>query len=299
MPQDIEHHTAQVGDINMHYAACGSPDNPAIVFLHGFPEYSGAWAHILPAFSGTHYAIAPDQRGFGLTSKPEGLAAYQTANMVGDLVGLMAQISPNRPFILVGHDWGASVAYAAAMFFADRVSQLVIMNGVHPAPFQAALLSDPGQIAASQYFHFLRDKRAEEILSANDCEKLFGFLGHFSDTKWLSDDHKAGYLEAWTQPGAMTGMLNWYRATPIMVPPEGADWSDRENPFDDPQKFRVRMPHLLLWGNRDVALLPVSRQGLERFCDDLTMVETDDADHWIAHQQPDWVISQMRAFLGL
>ena len=217
----MRHSTVHVNGIDLGVRAMGDPDAPLMLFLHGFPEYSGAWDEVLPAFAGSYHAVAPDQRGYAGSSKPEGLEAYRVKELVRDVLGLGERFSPGRPFVLVAHDWGASVAYATAMAAPARISRLVIINGVHPGPFQRALLEDDAQRQASSYMHYLRDPRAEERLSANSFEKLMGMLVRFGPQPWLTPEKRAGYLEAWSPPGALTGMLNWYRASPLLVPKPG------------------------------------------------------------------------------
>ncbi len=140
-----------------------------------------------------------------------------------------------------------------------------IINGVHPGPFQRALLEDDAQRQASSYMHYLRDPRAEERLSANNFEKLMGMLVRFGPQPWLTPEKRAGYLEAWSPPGALTGMLNWYRASPLLVPKPGEAIDPASQPLKlDPARFRVRMPHLVIWGMDDRALLPVTRADAAR-----------------------------------
>jgi pimeloyl-ACP methyl ester carboxylesterase len=169
---------------------------------------------------------------------------------------------------------------------------------VHPGPFQRALLEDDAQRRASTYIHYLRDPRAEERLAANGFEKLLGMLTRFGPQPWLTPQKRAGYLEAWAAPGALTGMLNWYRATPLVVPEPGAHVDPATLPTLDPAKLRVRMPHLVVWGMDDRALLPVTRAGLGDYCDDLTVFEIPGADHWVVHQKTDEVIGLIRRFLA-
>jgi pimeloyl-ACP methyl ester carboxylesterase len=294
----MRHATLRVSGIELQMRAMGDPGAPLMLFLHGFPEYSGAWDEVLPAFAGAYHAVAPDQRGYARSSKPEGLEAYRVKELVRDVLGVGEQLSPGRPFVLVGHDWGASAAYATAMAAPTRIARLIVINGVHPGPFQRALIEDDAQRAASIYMHDLRDPRAEERLSANNFEKLLGMLVRFGPQPWLTPDKRAGYLEAWSPPGALTGMLNWYRASPLLVPKPG-DAVDSATAIKlDAAKFRVRMPHLVIWGMNDRALLPVARATLPDYCDDLMVREIADADHWVVHQKTDTVIGHIRAFLG-
>jgi len=289
--------TLRVNGIDLFVRSVGGADAPLVLFLHGFPEYSGAWDDVLPAFASELHAVAPDQRGYARSSKPEGLDAYRVKNLVRDVLALGDRLSPDRPFAIVAHDWGASVAYATAIAAPHRISRLAVINGVHPGPFQRALIEDEAQRKASSYIHYLRDPRAEERLSANNFEKLFGMLTRFGPQPWLTPGKRAGYIEAWSPPGALTGMLNWYRATPLVVPKAGESVDPARLPKLDAAQLRVRMPHLVIWGMDDRALLPVSRATLADYCDDLTVRETAGADHWVAHQKTEEVIGHLKAFL--
>ena len=293
----MRHLTIHANGIDLHTRAVGDPKAPLVLFLHGFPEYSGAWDEVLPEFAGTFHAVAPDQRGYFRSSKPEGLDAYRVKNLVRDVLALGDHFSAGRPFALVAHDWGASVAYATAIAAPSRISRLAVINGVHPGPFQRALIEDDAQRTASAYMHYLRDPRAEERLSANNFEKLVGMLSRFGPQPWLTPEKRAGYLEAWSPPGALTGMLNWYRATPLVVPHPGEAVDPAKVMKLDPARLRVRMPHLVIWGMNDQALLPISRATLPDYCDDLTVHEIEGADHWVVHQKTAQVVDLLRGFL--
>lgn len=293
----MQHQTIRANGVELHTRAVGDPKAPLILFLHGFPEYSGAWNEVLPAFAGSFHAVAPDQRGYSHSSKPEGIEAYRVKNLVRDILALGDHFSPDRPYVLVAHDWGASVGYATAIAAPNRVAKLAVINGVHPGPFQRALVEDEAQRKASAYMHYLRDPKAEELLSANGFEKLLGMLSRFGPQPWLTPEKRAGYLEAWSPPGALTGMLNWYRASPLVVPHPGEDVDAGKVMKLDPAQLRVRMPHLVIWGMNDQALLPVSRATLDAYCDDLTVREIKAADHWVVHQKTDEVIGLLRHFI--
>ena len=164
-----------------------------------------------------------------------------------------------------------------------------------------ARLSGPmsSQRKASSYILYLRDPRAEERLSANNFEKLMGMLVRFGPQPWLTPEKRAGYLEAWSPKGALTGMLNWYRASPLLVPKPGEAIDPASRPLElDPARFRIRMPHVVIWGMDDRALLPVTRAALPEYCDNLTVHEIPGADHWVVHQRTDEVIALIRGFLG-
>ena len=286
----------------LHVKTWGEAGKPLVLMLHGFPEYWAGWAQVAEALAhktGGKYCFAlPDQRGYNQSSIPADREAYDTKHLVADMKALIDQLSPGQPVVLCGHDWGASVAYAMAMRHADDVSHLIIANGVHPICFQKALFAAGPQTAASQYMNILRSENIEEKLSANGFEKLLGMLEKFSNAPWLDDATKAAYRTAWSTPGALTAMLNWYRQSPIAVP--DMQTPARALPINDEmrQKYAVAMPHLLLWGLQDTALLPEARADLGEFCHDLTVMENKDGSHWILHEQPDWVAEQINAFLS-
>src|SRR5690606_18272097 len=148
-------------------------------------------------------------------SKPDGVDSYRVRHMVADLASLADALSPDRPFVLAGHDWGASVAYAYAMAHPARLSHLVIANGVHPVCFQRAIFRDEGQRGASQYINRLRAPDAEARLSEDGYRRLLRMIEGFSQASFMDEAMRKQYVEAWSRPGALTGMLNWYRASPL------------------------------------------------------------------------------------
>lgn len=286
-----------LGSVTLHALVQGDPGNPAILFLHGFPQYSGMWRRLMAGLSDHFHCIAPDQRGYNLSSKPKEQESYAAGQIAGDAAGLIQLITPGRKAHVVGHDWGASIAYALAMTRPDLVESLIIINGVHPGPFQEALLRDPDQIAASQYIHNLRADGTAERLAADDCAKLMGLFGTFSDADWLTPTEQQDYLSAWQQEGAVQAMLNWYRASPIRVPKPGEDLSTVPNPFADTAKLRIRPRHLLIWADEDRALRPSSHLGLDAYCDALTRVSIEGSGHWVVNARPAEVLHAIRTFI--
>ena len=286
------------GEVSLNVVHAGDRERPMILFLHGFPEYWAAWRPVMERLADAFFVVAPDQRGFNLSSRPEAVEAYRTRLLVQDVARLADHLSPGRRFVLAGHDWGASVAYAYAFQHADRLSHLVIANGVHPVTFQRAILYDAGQRAASQYINLLRAPEADERMAAEGYRRTLSMIEKFSATGWMTDEERAGYLAAWSQPGAMRGMLNWYRATQLIVP--GLDEPAPDAPIlaMPAEAFRVRMPHLVVWGEQDQALQPACLAGLDAFADDLTIERVPDAGHWILHERPNAVASAIRRFVG-
>ncbi|MEL7099494.1 MAG: alpha/beta hydrolase [Pseudomonadota bacterium] len=265
----------------------GDPSLPPLLMLHGFPEYGGAWAEVASRLSHRFHCIAPDQRGYGQSWAPEDVGDYTTSKLVSDMAALIgSDLIGGGPITVFGHDWGAGVAYGLAMFRPDLTARLIIANGVHPVPFQTALAKGGAQSEASQYMLYLRGEGSEDALAANGFEKLLALFSAKMDMSWLCGETKDAYLAEWSRPGRLRGMVNWYRASPLVVAKPGAPAQPPALPVD---KLHVRCPHLLIWGSGDTALLPETTQGLEAFAPDLTRVTLDHVDHWLLHQDPDAV----------
>ncbi|WP_366524035.1 alpha/beta hydrolase [uncultured Tateyamaria sp.] len=258
--------------------------------LHGFPEYGGAWDEIATALQDDFHCIAPDQRGYGASYAPEDVADYALQHLVGDMAAL---IGTDGPVIVMGHDWGASVAYGLAMFRPELVSHLIIANGVHPVPFQRAMASGGAQSEASQYINALRRPTSDAALAANDFERLLTLFSAKMSLDWMPPARAEDYKAVWRQSG-LRGMINWYRASPLVVADPGVPAPMPDLPLE---RLRVRCPHLLIWGDGDTALLPVSTEGLEAFAPDLTRIEIPGADHWLLHQQPEKIADHIRDWL--
>lgn len=257
----------------------GKKDAPRLLMLHGFPEYSGAWADLAPLLAERFHCIAPDQRGYGKSWRPAEAEQYKTALLVSDMAALIGE----EPVILLGHDWGASVAYALSIGRPDLVSKLIILNGVHPAPFQRELAKGGAQTDASQYIHFLRREGSEDLLASNDFAKLMALFSAHMNMDWLQGETLTQYKEAWRDAAGLRGMVNWYRASPLKIGQTGEEISGL---VFDPARLQVRCPHLLVWGTADTALLPETHAGLEDYAPDLTRVEIEGVDHWLHHQKP-------------
>ncbi len=258
----------------------GDDGLPPLLMLHGFPEFGGAWSDLAPHLCDHFHCIAPDQRGYGQSSAPEGIEPYAMAHLMAD----MAELIGDRPVTVLAHDWGASVGYALAMFRPELVARLIVLNGVHPVPFQRALAAGGPQSAASQYINALRSEGSAVRLAKDDFAGLLNLFSAHMDLSWLTPERCEAYRAEWGRPGRLRAMINWYRASPLQVATPGKPVRDLPNfPVE---RLRVRCPHLLVWGQDDSALLPEATEGLESFVQDLTRVEIAGADHWLHHQKP-------------
>jgi pimeloyl-ACP methyl ester carboxylesterase len=274
----------------------GPEDASAILFLHGFPESHRTWRNQLDDLARDYRVVAPDQRGFAASDKPEGVDNYQTGKIVQDAMALMDALGIEH-FTLVGHDWGGAVAWATALQHPIRVRRLVIVNAPHPLVFQKSLIEDEAQREASQYINFFRSPLAEAGIAAMGLEGFLDkvLLSHSDATK-LPEEERRHYLGDWKQPGVLTSMLNWYRAASVEVPGPGEEakaplWTHAPFP-------KLRMPTLVVWGMKDPALLPVQLSGLHDLVEDLRIVTSQTAGHFITWEEPGTVTSAIRDFLA-
>ncbi len=272
----------------------GPAGAPAIFFLHGFPESARTWRYQLADLSADHRVIAPDQRGFAGSSKPEGQANYTHDKPVGDLLAL-ADALGIETFTLVGHDWGGAIAWAAALAHPDRVTRLAIVNAPHPFVFQKSMFDDLEQRRASQYIRAFRSPGMETYIAGdldNFYDKTFGHSG----LALAPPDEKPLYLGEWSQPGAIVAMLNWYRAAALIVP--AMDETPERPAFLDGAFPVLKTPTLVVWGMKDTALTPSQLVGLDDLVADLTLVKVDDAGHFITWEKPEAVTGALRRWLA-
>jgi pimeloyl-ACP methyl ester carboxylesterase len=281
--------------VTLNVALGGREDGPVVVLLHGFPESHRTWRGVAPLLGDRFRLVMPDQRGFAGSDQPQEVAAYAADKVVEDLFALVEALGIER-FALVGHDWGGAIAWAAALRGDPRLEKLGIVNAPHPVIFQKTLIEDSEQRAASQYMTAFRVPGFEKAVEAMGFEAFFekSFGGHV-DLAIIPEAERRQYIAEWSQPGAMNAMLNWYRASKIVVPPPGVtlplpDFLLRAFP-------KVPVPTLVVWGMRDKALLPIQLEGLDALVPDLTIVRVAEAGHFIPWEAPGPVADALRGFL--
>ena len=278
---------ANVNGVRLHYVTAGT--GPLILFLHGFPEFWYAWKNQLTAFGSDHHAVALDMRGFNLSDMPTDVAQYRLDILVEDIRAFADHLTPGRKFVLIGHDWGGFVAWAFAAAYPQGLEKLVIINAPHPAVFARLLTSDPAQQKASEYMEIFRSAQAEQILSANNFDILANKVMVFGSKDGLLPEDKSEYIKAWSQPGALTGGLNYYRANRLSTSP----LADAANA----SSFAVNVPTLVIWGEKDPAMVPQNLDGLPEFVPQLTIKRLPEASHWLVHRQSVEVTIYIRDFL--
>ena len=244
----------------------GCPDKPAVILLHGFPETSFAWRNQVAALADAGFhVIVPDQRGYGESPKPPRVSDYHLRVLGLDIVALADEYRAGT-FALVGHDWGGVVAWSVASRFPERVSRVVILNAPHPTVFLRFIGRYPGQLLRSAYIGlFQLPVLPELLLRFNDFAALRRVLLSTGKKGTFSEEDLRCYREAWAAQGALTGMLNWYRAL-------------RYRPRVRP---RIEPPTLILWGDRDPVFDPRLAEASLSVCTQGSAVHFPDGTHWI------------------
>jgi pimeloyl-ACP methyl ester carboxylesterase len=281
--------------IRMNVETAGSDDAPPVIFVHGFPESHRTWRELVPLMADKVRMVMPDMRGFGASDKPQDVTDYLTPKLVADLLALADALEIDR-FALVGHDWGGAIAWAAALGGDPRVERLAIINSPHPAIFQKSLIDRTDQRAASQYMNAFRNPAMEAGIARMGFDTFFdkSFAPHVDMTK-ISPDERQHYIDNWSKPGAMTAMLNWYRASQIVVPAPGEEvatpeWVERGVP-------RLNIPVRVIWGLDDKALLPVQLEGMGEVGDDVEVFPLKGVGHFAPWQAPQAVADALQPFL--
>lgn len=291
----IRHGFASANELKLHYAAAGPSDAHVLLFLHGFPEFWYAWRHQLAELSDAYLCVAPDLPGYNLSSKPREVARYRTKYLIDDVVAFAKHFSVKRKFTLIAHDWGGALAWAFAIKRPELIDRLIIINAVHPGAFQRELAKNPAQVAASQYIHEIRAEGSEAKYAANDYALLLRSLEKTASAGHLNADDRAAFVKAWSEPGALKGMFNWYRAMRFDPPKPGAQ--PAAETYSD-EALTVRVPTLVIWGMRDTSLLPGCAEGLERWVPEVEVRRVDDGSHWIVYERPELISQTIRQWLA-
>jgi pimeloyl-ACP methyl ester carboxylesterase len=285
MPNSFEEIWFDNDGVRLHTVAAGPADGPLAILLHGFPEFWYSWRkQIGPLAAEGFRVVAPDQRGYNVSSKPPHIADYAVSNLTADVIAIADQVGRDN-FCLAGHDWGAAVAWATALQYPHRLRKLAILNVPHPAVFLHRLRTNPRQMRRSWYIAFFQlPSLPEARFSANNFAMGVRALVNSSRPGTFTDDDLERYRKAWANPGTPTAMINWYRA------------AFRQRPaFADPQ---VHVPTRILWGQRDRFLLPEMAQESVALCDSAELTYFPDATHWLQHEEPAAVNAALIEFFG-
>ncbi len=285
----LEFRVFHINGIALHVVLAGPASGKPLIFLHGFPEFWFAWRLQIDHFVSSGYrVIIPDQRGYNLSDKPAGIASYSIDLLARDVVGVLDTVADSKAFV-VGHDWGAGVAWYLAARYSDRVSRTAMLSVPHPRIFIKNVLINPAQLRRSWYMLFFQlPWLPEGILRRRDWALLVGALRNTSPPGVFSDFDLEQYKKSWAKKGALTAMLNWYRAA-LLRPSKFAL---------DSNASRVKVPALLIWGKNDQFTGEAMARESLQYCDDghLEMFET--ATHWVQHEEPAQVNTLLSQFFA-
>jgi pimeloyl-ACP methyl ester carboxylesterase len=286
MDSQIEFAYLTTNGIRLHTALAGPQDRPLVVLLHGFPEFWYSWHYQIEPLSAAGYRLlVPDQRGYNLSDVPKEVNAYRLDNLCKDIVGLLDALGQKECY-LVGHDWGAMVAWSIALKYPDRVKKLAILNVPHPAVMVEFLRKNPRQMLKSWYIAFFQiPGLVDWLLRRNDFKLAAALLTRSSRPGTFSNEDITEYKNAWEISAGLTGMINWYRAL-------------ARYPKILTSDLRLHMPVRILWGKLDPSLTHEMAARSMQFCDqaDLTMFER--ATHWVQHEEATAVNRELIEFFG-
>jgi pimeloyl-ACP methyl ester carboxylesterase len=284
-PAEIAHRSIDVNGIRLHVAEAGPEDGPLVLLLHGFPEFWYGWKAQIDALAAQGYrVVAPDQRGYNLSDKPEPLKAYAVHELARDAAALITALDREQAYI-VGHDWGGIVAWWTAMLYPEKVRKLAVLNIPHPKVMARSLKRNRKQQRRSWYIFAFQVPRLPELaMSAFGYRALKETMLRSSRPGTFTQADLARYVEAWSQPSALRGMINWYRAL------------FQAKPKNFP-KGQLKMPVRMLWGTRDAFLLETMAQASLKFCEQGELIRLEGATHWLHHEEPARVSSLLIEFL--
>ncbi|MFM5884659.1 MAG: alpha/beta fold hydrolase [Novosphingobium sp.] len=278
----------------------GPRDGPALIFLHGFPESHRTWRHQIAHLSDRYRCVAPDQRGYRGSSKPQDVASYTPDKLIGDVFQLADALGIDR-FTIIGHDWGGAIAWGVAITgqMNGRVSRAVIANAPHPVGYSRLVWENRHQREASQYFRTFRDTANDDLVREHGLGGMLlkAFEGRLETEDRMEPAERAQLLKDWENREAAFAMLNWYRASPLHVPALDEPYvlpADRAPPSLPP----LTMPTLVIWALDDLALPPENLDGLETMVTDMTLVRVRDCGHFVPWEAPAVVNAALDVFLG-
>jgi pimeloyl-ACP methyl ester carboxylesterase len=266
-----------VNGVTLHCVTAGS--GPLVILLHGFPEFWYGWRNqIVPIAAAGFRVVAPDMRGYNLSSKPRGLAPYRGPVLADDIAALVRALGESRCSI-VGHDWGGGVTWLTAMLHPESVDRIVVMNCPHPVPFLRELKYNRRQQRKSGYMTMIQLPWLPEIrMRRSRFRYLREVLRKLSSRpEGFTPEDVEKYVEAWSQPGALTAELNYYRAM------------RKFRKQIEPAMRPIQCPVLIIWGQRDPVFVPEVLENFSEWVPNLRIERLPEANHFVQSDAPDEV----------
>ena len=285
-----QHIDVQTNGITLHTVQAGPKEGPLLIFLHGFPEFWYCWHRQIDFFAGKGFrVIVPDQRGYNTSSKLSGISPYRIDSIARDTIGLI-EYANRRKACIVGHDWGGATAWWLGQRYSSWVEKLAVLNCPHPSVITKHLLNNPAQWKKSWYIFYYQLPWLPELTMSREKWAFSRKALQFTSVReTFSNEEIAEYVKAWSKPGALTAMLNWYRAGLLMMKP---------NRQKRHALRKIEVVTLLLWGVKDHFLgQELAQPSIDR-CSDGKLVFLEEATHWLQHEVPEKVNSLLLDFLS-
>lgn len=289
--QNLQTQFIETNNITLHCKVAGNPQNPLLILLHGFPEFWYAWHKQIPALAEKYYVVAPDMRGYNLSSKPEGVKNYTTQMLVNDILGIIKWA--NKPdAYLVGHDWGGIVAWQVASFHPEKIKKLAVLNIPHPAELINQILKKGNwrQFLKSWYILFFQLPTLPEKYVGKNIPLFFkkALKGWSINKQAFTDEDIQTYIAAFPNQQSFTAPINYYRAA-LRYPAKHVNGR---------LPLKIQCPVLMLWGENDRALGKELTYNTYKYCaSELQTLYVPNCSHWIQHEKPEWVSEQLLQFL--
>jgi pimeloyl-ACP methyl ester carboxylesterase len=282
---------AQANGLDFHYLEQGRGE--PILFLHGFPDHAATWRPLAERLSPEFRLIAPDLRGYGLTSRPLEIESYRLEHLIDDVAALIDAL--DLPMMhLCGHDWGGVLAFAFAEKHPHKAASLTVFNAPPPSVLQSMIWNDPSQRLASQYITMLRSVEADALFNEANVDALIErFLGQPYRQGLLNDADIEAYRHAWTRNGVWQAMLAWYRAAPFDVPDIDAEFGK-----DVLSEFHIECPVQIIWGDQDTVFVPAMADAIAHACPEAILMRLPAAGHVPHRDAPEHCAALITKFLA-
>lgn len=276
--EGMEEKYIETNGIKLHTMIIGSGE--PLLLIHGFPDFWYGWKNIILGLKDKYRLIIPDMRGFNLSDKPKGADNYEMKYIIEDIKELGEALNLGK-FNLAGHNYGGAAVWAFAAKYPELLNKLIIINAPHVQIMTRLLRTDDEQRKASSYMLTFKEPNCEKLLMAENFQKIRTmFFGKTKRKGGYNELDEEKYIEAWSQPGALTGGLNWYRA-PVT------------NFYSE-----IKVPTLVIHSVNDTYFTIKILEGLSDYVKDLKILHIENASHWIKIDAPEVVVSSIKEFIG-
>lgn len=284
MKDNIKFKYIDTNGITLHVALAGPEDGELVILLHGFPEFWYGYRHQIDALVEAGYRVAvPDQRGYNKSDKPGGRRAYAIDILARDIVGLIKSLN-RKDAVIIGHDWGGAVGWQLARTEPEMVRKFIAVNMPHMGVFPSAFLKVPSQLIRSLYMEFFQIPiLPEKLMRSKNFKHMAKGIQRTGKSGAFKDDDLEMYMNAWRERGALSGMLNWYRALPFSLSHINTD--------------KIQVPVKIIWGDKDLFLSKKLAVESLKFIDAEEVTWVHGATHWVLQEEPDIVNAEILKFL--